>query len=53
MTPADLMLEPSAGTGLLAIFAELAPVPPLSDPPDDRPGSEPFSVSPVAYCRCR
>ena len=24
MTPADLVLEPSAGTGLLAIFAELA-----------------------------
>src|SRR6202022_4688397 len=24
LTPADLVLEPSAGTGLLAIFAELA-----------------------------
>ena len=24
MTPADVVLEPSAGTGLLAIFAELA-----------------------------
>ncbi|MCA1457043.1 strawberry notch family protein [Bradyrhizobium sp. BRP22] len=27
MTPADLVLEPSAGTGLLAIFAELADAP--------------------------
>ena len=27
LTPADLVLEPSAGTGLLAIFAELARVP--------------------------
>ena len=24
LTPADLVLEPSAGTGMLAIFAELA-----------------------------
>jgi predicted RNA methylase len=39
LTPSDVVLEPSAGTGLLAIFAELAKVPhALNEIADTRAG---------------